>query len=69
MRISSHWPPIHWSYRLKKPPLPHFHHRVEPPMASELLSQTEKPPVYIAPACGGPSNWNWRFATMEPMRL
>jgi hypothetical protein len=45
MRISSHWAPIHSSYRLKKPPDEHCHQRVEPPMASEPLVQMEKPPV------------------------
>jgi hypothetical protein len=45
MRISSHCSPIDRSYRLKKSPLPHFHHLVEPPIASDELSHTEKPPV------------------------
>jgi hypothetical protein len=45
MRISSHWAPIHSSYRLLKAPLLHCHHWVVPPMASEPLLQMEKPPV------------------------
>jgi len=45
MRISWHWSPIHESYRLPKAPLMQRHQRVLPPMASESLPQTEKPPV------------------------
>lgn len=45
MRISWHWSPIHVSYRLPKAPLMQRHQRVLPPMASESLPQTEKPPV------------------------
>ena len=45
MRISWHWSPIHESYRLPKAPLMQRHQRVLPPMASESLPHTEKPPV------------------------
>lgn len=43
--ISWHCAPIHSSYRLPNSPLMHLHQRVEPPIASEPLLQTEKPPV------------------------
>lgn len=68
IRISWHCAPMYSSYRFPKAPLMHRHQLVEPPMASEPLAHMEKPPVYIAPACGGPSNWNWRLATTEPVR-
>ena len=45
MRISWHWAPIHSSYRLPNEPLMQRHQRVLPPMASESLAHTEKPPV------------------------
>jgi hypothetical protein len=45
MRISWHWSPIHVSYRLPNAPLMQRHQRVLPPMASESLPQTAKPPV------------------------
>jgi hypothetical protein len=50
MRTSEHWSPIHSLYRLPNSPLMQRHQRVEGPMAREVLSQTEKPPVYTAPA-------------------
>jgi hypothetical protein len=45
IRISWHWAPMDWSYKLPKAPLMQRHQRVLPPMASESLPQTEKPPV------------------------
>ena len=45
MRISWHWPPMDSSYRFPNAPLMQRHQRVLPPMASESLAQTEKPPV------------------------
>jgi hypothetical protein len=45
MRISWHWSPIDSSYRFPNAPLMQRHQRVEPPMASESLPQTAKPPV------------------------
>ena len=33
----------------------------EPPRARVPLEQAENPDVKSAPACGGESNWNWKF--------
>lgn len=47
------------SYMLEKLPDAQPHHCVEPPRANVSFTQMENPAVYMAPACGGPSNWNW----------
>lgn len=59
MLMGLHCAPRLTLYRFAKPPLRQCQKVVLGPIARELFLQTDQPPVQIAPACGGPSNWNW----------
>lgn len=59
MLMGVHCAPRLTLYRFAKPPLMQCQKVVLGPIARELFLHTDQPPVQIAPACGGPSNWNW----------